>query len=458
MLESGGPLSPGAAAETDAVGASDTLRSRGWKQEEQGENHGKKGSPLMAESAHSRASAVSDSMPSFAWIALTSKCNLKCTHCQREFLKSQGLLKPRVMSQQVFEQLESEVLPHLERVQFGGNNFGEQLATSRWDDVFETVGKHEMDISIVTNGMLLNGDRIRAMVDAGVEFNFSLEGASKSTYEAVRGRGFDEFIGIVEQVCREKSSRPETCASVNLGFTLTRDNVRELPDLLELAARLGADRVIVTHFAPWQESQRRQSLVYHKELCNEVLERARNFARGFDLRVDLPEPFGIDADGVDPEPREPPPRKPCYHPWKSFSVNEEGDVMPCCSTSVVMGNLEKSSFHDIWNGRRYRKLRKTVNSSHPLIFCRDCPFRSIDPRSEEQISFWSDEKFLLAAIGTEKHLTTSSMALRKLKTRLKETGWGQKALPHLTELYRRHAAFYVTGIVDKFLLPLTRRR
>jgi len=65
--------------------------------------------------------------------------------------------------------------------------------------------------------------------------------------------------------------------------------------------------------------------------------------------------------------------------------------------------------------------------------------------STEPISFWSDEEFLLAAIGTEGHKNSFSAVLRKMKNRLRRNNWGEGALPYLIELYRRHGAFYVTG-------------
>jgi len=376
----------------------------------------------MRKPKHRQATVKSKFMPRFAWIALTNKCNLKCTHCQRELLKDQGLLKAREMTWELFKKLEEEVFPYLERIQFGGNNFGEQLGFSKWDEAFEIVSKLEIDVSLVTNGTLLDPDRIKTLIDAGVELNFSLEGASKETYEAVRGFRFNKFFDIVKRACEEKIKKPQKGAQVNLGFTIFYDNVREVTNLIFMADRIGVDRIIVTHFAPWKESQRRQSLVYHKELCNQMLEKAKNLAVDCDIRIDLPKHFRSDERQGQPEPLKRNQTTPCFHPWRSFSINEMGDVMPCCATSAVMGNLRRSSFNDIWNGPKYRKLRKTVNSSNPLVFCRNCAFREIDIESSQPISFWSDEEFLLAAIGTEKTMNSSFLVLRKVKQRLTRSG------------------------------------
>ena len=115
--------------------------------------------------------------------------------------------------------------------------------------------------------------------------------------------------------------------------------------------------------------------------------------------------------------------------------------MPCCATSVVMGDLEKSSFLEIWNGPKYRKLRKTVNSSQPLSFCGNCGLRGIEVGSSAPLSFCSDENILLAVIGPTNHVRTFTSILRRVKDSLYKVRWGRKLLPCLVEFHRQHGAF-----------------
>jgi len=386
-------------------------------------------------------------LPSFAWVGLTSRCNLNCAHCQRMHLRAQGVLKPRNMPVEVFDKIEAQLLPHLKRIQFGGNNFGEPLLIPNWDDVFERISRFGLRISVVSNGSLLNSQRIAAMVRAGVEFNFSLEGAKPETYERIRGCGFDEFCAFVEETCRTRDQSPDCGARVNLGFTARRDNIEEVAELLSLSSRLGVDRLTITHFVPWAEEQRLLSLVYHKELANEQLALARREAQSRGLLLDLPALFPLDGG---------PPavdvagsngcagQAPCLLPWNSVSINENGDVMPCCATSVVLGNLKCADFHEIWNGRRYRKLRDTVNTPRPLRFCAGCGLRGIEIGADHALSFPSDEAILLGGIGTEANGKAPS-GLRRVKQIITRRRWARRVLPTLTEFYRRHAAFLRVG-------------
>ena len=42
----------------------------------------------------------------------------------------------------------------------------------------------------------------------------------------------------------------------------------------------------------------------------------------------------------------------CSHPWDWFEILSDGRVFMCCATwlPVIVGNLTKESFEEIWNG------------------------------------------------------------------------------------------------------------
>ena len=67
----------------------------------------------------------------------------------------------------------------------------------------------------------------------------------------------------------------------------------------------------------------------------------------------------------------------CPYPWESFVVASNGDVVACCrdlERRTVLGNLHQQTFDEIWNGERYRALRRDLASGHPerQAACRDC--------------------------------------------------------------------------------------
>ena len=57
--------------------------------------------------------------PKFVRVALTSRCNLQCAHCQRARLHNEGLLKSADMPERIFRKFEEQSLRDLEQVYAG---------------------------------------------------------------------------------------------------------------------------------------------------------------------------------------------------------------------------------------------------------------------------------------------------------------------------------------------------
>jgi radical SAM protein with 4Fe4S-binding SPASM domain len=58
----------------------------------------------------------------------------------------------------------------------------------------------------------------------------------------------------------------------------------------------------------------------------------------------------------------------CPYPWYSFTIASNGDVVACCRDlehKTVLGNLFQEEFEAIWNGERYRALRRDLASRRP---------------------------------------------------------------------------------------------
>ena len=74
----------------------------------------------------------------------------------------------------------------------------------------------------------------------------------------------------------------------------------------------------------------------------------------------------------------------CYLPWQACSINELGNVKACCVHWKSMGTLARSGFESIWNGPRYRRLRRGVYT-RPDSICHTCRMPRFD--SDQSKSF-----------------------------------------------------------------------
>jgi len=347
------------------------------------------------------------------------------------------------MELSTFDKLEVELFADLKVCSLGGNNLGEQLMAKVWDTALSRMQTFPFRLSLQTNGTLLTQHRIGMLIGAGCTINLSLEGASEDTYGPIRSQPFEKLVGVARALCEERDRRPDAGAQVGFSFTVFHHNLPDLPRLVGLASRLGIDRVRVTHLIPVEERWRYQSLLYHQSSANQIFTEASQLARHLGVALGVPEHFvsyGIASAGKWlPPQRLQAKEQPCYHPWTSVSIDERGRVRPCCVSSVVMGDLNKTSFERIWNGARYRRLRKTVNSSRPWTDCRACMLRGVDPLELMigNVRLTSDADVLLANIGPEPGIALQPFLLGKLRDRLAQSSLGRILLPLALHNWRR---------------------
>jgi radical SAM protein with 4Fe4S-binding SPASM domain len=67
----------------------------------------------------------------------------------------------------------------------------------------------------------------------------------------------------------------------------------------------------------------------------------------------------------------------CPYPWTHLRVASNGDIVACCRDlqhKTVLGNLERESVAEIWNGRLMQDLRRALLDGEPqkAAACADC--------------------------------------------------------------------------------------
>ncbi len=66
----------------------------------------------------------------------------------------------------------------------------------------------------------------------------------------------------------------------------------------------------------------------------------------------------------------------CEAPWRWLVVNNRGDCLPCCYLQGTVGNLERQTVEEIWNGPPMQELRESIAGGevHPLCQGASCRY------------------------------------------------------------------------------------
>ncbi|UCB53550.1 MAG: SPASM domain-containing protein, partial [Candidatus Zixiibacteriota bacterium] len=260
--------------------------------------------------------------------------------------------------------------------------WGEPLLNPDYERMFDYVLANfpGIEINVSTNGILMNGKWTRRFASCdGLTVNVSLNAASAKTYRFLSQR--DEFERIIENIRRLielRNGRNSGSPLVVLSFVAIRENIVELPDFVRLAARLGADKVVVQDLILLNQDLRKYSLTPYAEFAKSIFLVALNTARemGISLIPFVPVHFlPTDSDSFEENGRleRKKSARLCLEPWIYLRIAMDGGIQLCCYSNENMGNLYKQSLADIWNGEKFRHYRTRVNSSDLPGDCSKCP-------------------------------------------------------------------------------------
>jgi len=321
-------------------------------------------------------------MPVNAWVIATSRCNLKCRTCPAH---SPDFNFPETcfedMRPEVFERVKRELLPGLKNIYLSGA--GEPFLAPVTYEMLDRIIHPKRHILIVTNGTIIRPDYLERLIRVPSRIRVSLDGATPEVVKHIRGVSLDrvrEFMKTVQEI-RRRAGHPEF--ELQLNCVITRSNLEQLTDVVELAHGYGADMVSFTNFEPYGRADdfcTRESLMTDPETVLPRWRRARQ--RATELGIVMPELY-FDCPGrPEEERREYQPTvydetgrmRQCAIPWWSLYVETHGAVKPCCiwPDDAAVGNILEHPLRTIWNGPAYRALRRTVNTPNMPEHCKRC--------------------------------------------------------------------------------------
>jgi MoaA/NifB/PqqE/SkfB family radical SAM enzyme len=348
------------------------------------------------------------------------RCNLRCVMCWSTVARNNGITP--LMDQKLpentllrFKKLEPYI-PYFQSLALNGS--GEPLLSPALPGILEILaGKKAPPITFTSHLQLLNRKRAEMIVKSGVtNVTVSVDAACKETFERIRTPSKWEkllrALDLLNTVKRELGSEsPQICFAMNC----MRQNIEELPGLVDFAHQHGGAWVLATNTIIYDEGMRDQALVDYPELTRAMVLEAKRRAAQYGIRfingvLDLPEeppalaPEASVTDGetaaVDDAPAPAPqavpvvaPRsgrsdilKACQMPWTGLMVESDGNAKVCCYTSPYVGNLNEQTLEEIWNGEPIKALRKSFIDGCPPEGCVNC-FIFTKSQQREEVFF-----------------------------------------------------------------------
>ena len=320
-------------------------------------------------------------LPRSIYIEPTSRCNEFCQQCPRTLLSRED---DRDLSFDKFRQIVDQ-FPVLDRVVLHG--LGEPLLNKELPQMICYLKDRGTYVLFNSNGIALTPKRGQMLIDAGLdEYRLSMDGSTRETYAHVRG--VDAFEKIWRNVRAFIAMQKEQNASkpaVSLWFTAMRENLHELPGLVELAGDSGVPELYLQRLVYFEEglANSKQSLFRRssrEEL--EIVHRAEEMCKERGIKFNAAgSATPIESLVRDFGER---PWSGCGRPYSLTYITSSGNVLSCCFATFghrnakeyyeerVLGNVFEEPIEAIWHGPRYEAFRNAFESDHPARHCSQC--------------------------------------------------------------------------------------
>ncbi len=309
-----------------------------------------------------------ESLPHFVAITALTRCNLNCRMCDQDHSSTEEL------PLSVVNKL-SKIMPYVQLVNITG---GEPFLYKHIDLFFELCNRFKCASMVQTNGLLLNKDRAKYLLDRKVTtIKVSCDGATKGTYEYIRrGGSFKKLIRNLTYLQKLKADQGSLFPILQFNFVAMASNIRELPMLVTMASQLGVQEINVFQLRSHKESLISESLFFYQSETNKYMRTAQKMARQKGVNLILPPLFKRGPMlGKEVEKAE------CTAPWGDLTVNVNGNAAICCGGAGSAGNLNELSLEQVWNHKRRIQIRETVNTPNQLEVCNNCRMGKVNPDS-----------------------------------------------------------------------------
>lgn len=278
------------------------------------------------------------SFPKGLFIQTQSRCNARCVVCPLRYHSYRKSIPQGKMTDSLFYKIIHECSQYGIK-EISPEFLNEPLMDSELEKKIEYIREKcpSSYISIISNGSLLDKERAKRLANSGLDrICFSVHGLIKETYEK-------NMVGLHFY---KTLDRINYFLSVNKNVKV---RIAILQNLLPRAEFLEALKYWEGKGVPieiQQSNDRAESLPDN----NYVVWKAKNKGRIVGCIFD--------------------------YPLRYMAVHFNGDVVLCCydwHREVLLGNLNKSSIHSIWNSKEYQNIRKKIYGHCPSDFiCNRC--------------------------------------------------------------------------------------
>jgi radical SAM protein with 4Fe4S-binding SPASM domain len=291
----------------------------------------------------------------------TTRCNFTCGFCI-------GRHMAQVDVDYVTVDRAISMFPEIRAVELQGE--GEPLLNKRFFEIADRVASQGAHLSMITNGSLLNTERVNQLLARPFErIGISLESSNDQTFEEIRGGHFAKVAAGIRTLKDARDRKGTKLPVIGLNVTVLRQTVTHLVGIIDLYRELGLDGGIsfqalqdMPSYVAWYSTPLREELLsqHDKFWVTQAMARVAN-DRSLDKSGANVGFYARLFSGLAARP------KVC--PWLTDGgyLSATGEMMPCChikNARYSFGNVKNADRETLLE-RRHAMAQQFENGTAP---------------------------------------------------------------------------------------------
>lgn len=319
--------------------------------------------------------------PIYVRIKPLNRCNHKCFFCVYNYdysgmhdnVKTQDILS----KDKIVEILDDFKDMGVKAVTYSGG--GEPLLHPDIIDILKKTKDNGIDLSMITNAQLLNGDKSKELYDSkwvrisSDYFNSKLFNKSRKLPEK-------KFFDVVNNIENFISNKNKKC-NVSINYVITKMNYDKIYEAVEFYKQLKIDNIRLSPV--WTND----FMEYHKIIKDSVIEQIKNARKDFqDENYKVYDSYNITEDITKRHYTK------CFVMQTIPAIGADGNVYTCHNKAYdkdgIIGNINDKRFKDMWFSD---KTKEFFNSFNPQVMCNhQCANDSKNVFIHEMINCYGD--------------------------------------------------------------------
>jgi radical SAM protein with 4Fe4S-binding SPASM domain len=288
-------------------------------------------------------------------LGITTGCNLGCVYCY-------GVLQGRTSVSRRFDMPREALLrlihdaKHLDIRSIAFIGEGENTLNNALYDGLALARKLGLDVSLATNGIRFNVERLHEMMESLTWLRFNISAATPESYYSIHNlKAFELVIENIKKIVtlKQKYSLDTT---IGMQMVVVEENIPDIVPLASLAKKIGVDYLVIK---PCSDTYDGTIDSPHEQYLkiNNLLEEAEGYSTDdYTVSVKWKKMANLGKKNFDR----------CYGTQFIINISGDGTVFPCGHffnmrrDEFSMGNIIESSLESIINSERYWDVQKKI--------------------------------------------------------------------------------------------------